>query len=43
MLGMVFIVVGCFWNFGVGTGMIITGVLVTALAFIINYDMKGGD
>ena len=40
---MVFIVVGCFWNFGVGTGMIITGVLVTALAFIINYDMKGGE
>lgn len=43
ILGMVFIMVGCFWDFGVGTGMIITGGLITALAFIINYDMKGGD
>ena len=43
MLGMVFIMIGCFINFGVGTGMIVTGGLITTLAFIINYNMKGGE
>ena len=40
---MVFIMIGCFINFGVGIGMIVTGGLITTLAFIINYNMKGGE